>query len=221
MRINIHEEVRQKCPELVLHTVQANVQLQAEYPELLDLIKKAEEEISSSLPIEAISKKPAISAARKGYKALGKDPARYRLSAEALLRRTVQKKGLYQINNVVDLLNLVSIRSGISIGGYDVTKLQGDIELGIGKANEAYEGIGRGALNIEFMPVLRDEQGAFGSPTSDSVRTMVNPETAHFLMVFFCFNGQKANYIQEAIETTMYLLAKYAAASDLKINRIP
>jgi DNA/RNA-binding domain of Phe-tRNA-synthetase-like protein len=100
-------------------------------------------EIASTLQIEDISQIPAISASRKAYKACGKDPARYRLSAEALLRRVVNRNEIYQINNVVDLLNLVSISTGFSIGGYDADKIDGDIIYGIGKPNEPYIGIGR------------------------------------------------------------------------------
>ena len=69
---------------------------------------------------------------------------------------------IHKINNVVDLLNLVSIKTGLSIGGYDASKIKGQAIFGIGNNNEPYEGIGRGKLNIEGMPVFRDESGAFG-----------------------------------------------------------
>ena len=71
---------------------------------------------------------------------------------------------------------MISIKTGFSIGGYDAAKIEGDIELGIGKENEPYEGLGRGVLNIHKLPVFRDEQGAFGSPTSDSERTGVSQQ---------------------------------------------
>jgi DNA/RNA-binding domain of Phe-tRNA-synthetase-like protein len=101
-----------------------------------------------------------------------------------LLRRVFKGKGLYQVNNVVDLLNLTSVKSGFSIGGYDVGKIEGEIQLSIGKAGEPYKAIGRGELNIEFLPTFRDQKGPFGSPTSDSVRTMITPKTEQFLMRF-------------------------------------
>ena len=64
---------------------------------------------------------------------------------------------LYQIDTLVDLINLVSLRTGHSIGGFDADKIQGThLELGIGKAGEPFEGIGRGVLNIEGLPVYRD-----------------------------------------------------------------
>ena len=93
---------------------------------------------------------PAIQATRQAYKKCGKDPSRYRPSSEALCRRILRGIPLYQIDTLVDLINLASIYSGHSIGGFDRDKIQGDrLVLGIGKAGEPYEGIGRGELNIE------------------------------------------------------------------------
>ena len=137
---------------------------------------------------ESIKQWPSIREARRVYKALGKDPSRYRPSAEALLRRVVSGKSLYRINNAVDLLNLVSLESGYSIGGYDADRISGGIRLQRGGI-EPYEAIGRGALNVEALPVLYDDQGPFGSPTSDSVRTMVRSETRRFLWVVFGFGA--------------------------------
>jgi DNA/RNA-binding domain of Phe-tRNA-synthetase-like protein len=169
-------------------------------------------DISQSFEIEEIGQLPAIYAARKAYRALGKDPARYRLSAEALLRRIVKGEDLYQISNVVDIVNLVSIQTGFSIGGYDYHKIKGEVLFDVGKEGEPYSGVGRGQLNIEGLPVLKDEQGSFGSPTSDSMRSSVTLETSRFLMVFFAFgNHEKLN---GAIQMAKDLLSEYASAEN-------
>lgn len=170
--------------------------------------------IQLRLELDAIHNLPAVVATRTAYKALGKDPSRYRPSAEALLRRLLQGKGLYQVNNVVDALNLVSVTSGFSIGGYDYDKISGPIALGRGRADEPYEAIGRGTLNIEGLPVLRDELGAFGSPTSDSVRTSVQTETRRFLAVFFDFTDGKI-LLDQAMNDLEDLLLRHAAAQSI------
>ena len=115
---------------------------------------------------------------------------------------------------MVDLLNLTSVKSGFSIGGYDVEKVAGDIQLSIGKANEPYEAIGRGKLNIESLPTFRDQEGPFGTPTSDSVRTMVSPKTQQFLMPIFNFGGIKN--LEEVMSDAIYLLEKFAAGSSFE-----
>ncbi|MDC3219584.1 phenylalanine--tRNA ligase beta subunit-related protein [Saprospiraceae bacterium] len=212
--ISISSEVKLKCPHLHLGCVQCNLIVTNEYHSLLELIKKELSALQNQLSVADISKIPAIQSSRIGYKSLGKDPARYRLSAEALLRRVIKGKGLYQVNNVVDLLNLTSVKSGFSIGGYDVEKVVGDIQLSIGKANEPYEAIGRGKLNIESLPTFRDQKGPFGTPTSDSVRTMVSPKTQQFLMPIFNFGGIKN--LEEVMSGAIYLLEKFAAGSSFE-----
>lgn len=212
--ISISPEVKSKCPQLQLGCIQCNLEVTNKYPALLELIKEELTELQNQLKVEDIAKIPSIQSSRIGYKSLGKDPARYRLSAEALLRRVVKGKGLYQVNNVVDLLNLTSVKSGFSIGGYDVEKIEGEIQLSIGKANEPYKAIGRGELNIEFLPTFRDQKGPFGSPTSDSVRTMVTPQTTKFLMPIFNFGGH--DNLEEVIRDAISLLEKYAAGSSFE-----
>ena len=180
---------------------------------LLSEISGRIELIQQSLIIEEISKLPAIEASRKAYKACGKDPARYRLSAEALLRRVISGKGLYQINNVVDQLNLVSIVTGFSIGGYDADNIEGEICFGIGLADELYSGIGRGELNIENLPVFRDELGAFGTPTSDSQRTEVSSNTKKFLMIMIDFGSD--DRLENAKQMAIRLLKEHCQARNI------
>lgn len=216
--ISISSEVKSKCPQLQLGCIQCNLIVTNEYPTLLELIQQELTSLQNELSVEDIAKIPSIQSSRIGYKSLGKDPARYRLSAEALLRRVVKGKGLYQVNNVVDLLNLTSVKSGFSIGGYDVKKIEGDIQLSIGKANEPYQAIGRGDLNIEFLPAFRDQKGPFGSPTSDSVRTMVTPKTQQFLMPIFNFGGHEN--LEGVMTNAISLLKKYATGSSFETQII-
>ena len=215
--VSVSKELKAAVPGLILSCIECDVEVYEENIELWAEIENQAGEIAASLKVENISRLPAITASRRGYKTCGKDPARYRLSAEALLRRTVQGKGLYHVNNVVDLLNLVSISTGFSIGGYDVEKIDGKVEFGIGRANELYEGIGRGELNIESLPVFRDNLGAFGSPTSDSVRTSVTSETSRFLMILIDFGALPE--LEKATEMAVSLLKKYAKADNLEIKK--
>ena len=196
-----------------LACIEADVIVARSNSALLLEIDQQIKQFSETLVIEEISKVSAIEASRKAYKACGKDPARYRLSAEALLRRVVSGKGLYQISNVVDQLNLVSITSGFSIGGYDADQIQGDILFGIGRPNEPYSGIGKGELNIENLPVFRDELGAFGTPTSDSQRTEVTFQTKHFLMILIDFGGD--NQLPDACKMAIGLLKKHCNATNI------
>lgn len=217
-QISISKQLAIKVPKLVLSCIECNVDTQPKNDSLWKEIEQKIHSITSSLKVEEISQLPAILASRKAYKSCGKDPLRYRLSADSLLRRVVKRNEIYQINNVVDLLNLVSISTGFSIGGYDSEKIEGDVVYGIGEPNEAYQGIGRGELNIEGMPVFRDSQGAFGTTTSDSVRTSVSLETKRFLMIIIDYAASKQ--IEEATNMAVDLLEKYANATNIELNLI-
>ena len=212
------DALKLKVPELQLFCIECDVKSGETTDELWEYLSSRCAEISSRLKVEEISSMPAIRASRAAYKACGKDPARYRLSAEALLRRIVKGESLYRISNIVDIINLVSISTGFSIGGYDVSKIRGSIRFGIGAKDELYSGIGRGELNIEGLPVFRDNQGAFGSPTSDSVRTCVDGNTRRFLMVIIGFGA--CELLQNAGKMAVQLLSEFAAAKNPEIKII-
>ncbi len=96
-----------------------------------------------------------IKSGRLAYRNLGKDPTRYRLAAEAKMRSILQSKQLYRINNVVDTLNLISIQTAWSTGGFDLDKIMGAIRFGIGAQGETYRWIGKGLLNQKYILVYR------------------------------------------------------------------
>ena len=212
--IQIHPAIKAKYPSTRLGCLSGKIRVSSETAELWKVIDTEISKLQAHLSTEDIAQIETIQHARKAYKSFGKDPARYRLSAEALLRRIVKGKGIYKINNIVDLLNLVSVKSGISIGGYDTDHIKEDITLGIGKKEEPYQAIGRGDLNIEFLPVLRDTVAAFGSPTSDAKRTMARETTTHFMMVFFDFGASEK--LEETMLEAKQLMEQFAGGSELE-----
>ncbi|MGI6107204.1 MAG: B3/4 domain-containing protein [Lachnospiraceae bacterium] len=133
---------------------------------------------------------PGVRGSRLAYKAFGRNPGRYRVSSEALLRRIRRGDELYHVNSVVDVNNLISIRSGLSVGFYDLDKIQGPIVLRKAESGEGYEGIGKDFLDMENILVLADDSSIFGSSMSDSKRTMVTVSTRNVLAVIYCFERQ-------------------------------
>lgn len=140
----------------------------------------------------SIASLPRVAATRAAYRALGKDPARYRPSSEALLRRIAQGKDLPRVNALVDAGNLASISTAWPIGFYDVEELRPPIRLRSGLSGESYDAIGRGPMNLAGLPVLADASGPFGSPTSDSARTSLQDDAAQALFVVFCFGDAES-----------------------------
>lgn len=210
IHIQCSEEIKQACPEFRGMALEAMVTNTSYSDELWQEIGRFTLEYREKYTVDSIKEMPSIQATRTAYKRCGKDPSRYRPSGEALCRRLLRGLELYKVDTVVDLINLVSIASGYSIGGFDVDKFEGDtLTLGIGRAGEPYEGIGRGELNIEGMPVYRDAVGGVGTPTSDNERTKLSLETTHLLAIVNGYDGDTA-HLQETIDYMKALLKKYA-----------
>jgi DNA/RNA-binding domain of Phe-tRNA-synthetase-like protein len=214
VRLTIDEALQRKCPRTALGCVTAQVEAAAAPPELLAKMQARVDEILKLPYPRGVLESNGITATRAAYKALGKDPARYRGSAEALLRRVIAGKGLPQINAVVDVINLVSVESRLSIGLYDLAHLSGDIVFRAGRAGETYKGIGKYDLNLEGLPVFCDAVGPHGSPTSDSERTMVTTETKRVVAAVISFGGRDG--LERWTQRLSDLFQRYASGNSVE-----
>ena len=209
MKIIVTEEIDSVCPDFVGACLEARVENSPYCQPLWDEINNLGEKYRQTLTTESLKDINGIAFTRKVYRACGKDPSRYRPAAEALIRRILKGKTLYQIDTLVDLINLASIAFGYSIGGFDADKIVGNIlTLGIGKENEPYEGIGRGMMNIAGLPVYRDVQGGVGTPTSDNERTKISLKTTHLLVLINGYDSDE-DHVRRNAEYIQQLLRKY------------
>lgn len=218
MDIVISNRIREACPQLVLATITCEVKNGETSSEFWSEMETEVQRIKSVYALEEINKRPEIAATRKVYKILGKDPNRYRPSAEALCRRILREIPIYKVSTLVDVINLVSIRSGFSIGGFDLEKIQGSIQLGVGTADEEFEAIGRGLLNVEGLPLYADETGGIGTPTSDNERTKIGGDTTRLLLIISGYSGRFG--LQDAVDYSIELLGKYAELENVKVHFI-
>lgn len=209
MKIIVTEEIDSVCPDFVGACLEARVENSPYCQPLWDEINNLGDKYRQTLTTESLKDINGIAFTRKVYRACGKDPSRYRPAAEALIRRMLKGKTLYQIDTLVDLINLASIAFGYSIGGFDADKIVGNIlTLGIGKENEPYEGIGRGMMNIAGLPVYRDVQGGVGTPTSDNERTKISLKTTHLLVLINGYDSDE-DHVRRNAEYIQQLLRKY------------
>ena len=218
IHVSISEEIAKACPDLHVAVVECDVVNTVSDEQLWKEIREMETHIRTTCKLEDINKFPPIQAIRQAYKRLGKDPNRYRPSAEALRRRILRELPLYKIDTLVDIINLLSIQSGYSIGGFDAGKIDGDLVLGVGREGEIYHGIGRGELNIAGLPVYRDNQGGVGTPTSDEERTKIDMNTGKLLMIINGYSGKDG--LQEALTYGVSLLTRYVSTTNLEMELI-
>ena len=154
------------------------------------------------------SEVPGAQDARTLYKALGIDPTKTRPSNEALLRRALKGETLYRINTLVDALNLSSLREQLPFGLYDLDRVKPPVELRLGGAGEAYEGIRKGPVQVEGRPVLVDAEGPFGNPTSDSLRTCITLATTRCLVVAYAPAGYATTRLAGVLDRTAATLTQ-------------
>lgn len=214
MNITVSSEMHAVCPDFVGACVTAMIKNTRYSADLWQEIDVLSDDCRTKFTTESLKSVSSIEATRRIYKLCGKDPSRYRPSGEALVRRVLQGKKLYQIDTLVDMINLASMRFGYSIGAFDADRFSGDtLTLGIGRKGEPYEGIGRGQLNIAGLPVYRDAIGGVGTPTSDNERTKVALSTTRLLVLVNGYDGS----VQGVTDTARYiieLLEKYCSAKD-------
>jgi DNA/RNA-binding domain of Phe-tRNA-synthetase-like protein len=185
-------------------------------PDLLDEIAGVTGRLARNLTVEGVAEMEPVRAVRAMFRAWGLDPSKYRPSAEALLRRIAQGKGLYQISNIVDIVNLGQIETGWPYGCYDRDRVRPPVTLRLGEREEKYEGIGRRVWHLAGRPVLADTEGPFGSPISDSTRTMITPETRSLMVTIFAPASVPDAAIEQALARAAGRLERWAYAKGIR-----
>lgn len=144
MRLTISEEVRGRFPRLVLGTVSAagidNTRTDADLGRDLDeAIRAFRERFEDE---EALVAHPLLEAWRAAYTQFGINPKRQRPSAEAVLRRFAKGSAVPRINTVVDLYLLSELKYLLPVGGYDTSRIVGDLSLRASPGGEDFTPIG-------------------------------------------------------------------------------
>ncbi|HVB86205.1 MAG TPA: phenylalanine--tRNA ligase beta subunit-related protein [Candidatus Dormibacteraeota bacterium] len=211
-----------KLPGVALGALEVDaVRVHPAGPELAQLMDEVSESIRRNFSLETLAESEASRAVRAMFRAWGVDPSKYRPSSEALQRRVVQGKGLYRVSNVVDIGNLVSIETGWPFGLYDRSKIEGAVTLRHGASGEIYEGIGKRTWHLEGRPVLADTHGPFGSPISDSTRSMITESTHDVLAIVYAPQGAPEAAIQRALAMLAERLIRFADSTAVRSGLRP
>jgi DNA/RNA-binding domain of Phe-tRNA-synthetase-like protein len=207
-------EINIKLPAVKLGTIEADtVRVAPSDQALAQLMDEVCERKRREFTLESLADSKPVRDVRAMFREWGMDPSKYRPSSEALLRRVVQGKGLYRVSNVVDVGNLGSIEAGWPFGCYDRSRIQQPIEFRHGLAGESYEGIGKQTWNLQGRPLLADSQGPFGSPISDSTRSMITESAKDILIVLYVPAGAVDASLEVAIKRVVERLTLFAGAS--------
>lgn len=155
-----------------------------------------------------------IAAVRTMYKRVGLDPTKTRPSSEALLRRVRRGDPLPRINSMVDVCNWCSLEFQLPYGLYDGSRIDGDVELRMGREGESYPGIRKDDVHVGGRIALVDHTGPFGNPTSDSARTMVTTETVRALLVVFAPRDVDTRRLTTVLDMTSRRMTEFTGCRE-------
>jgi len=217
MDVTISPIIAQACPDYKMLLLTADVVNSPTPDNLTAAIKRYGESVTSLFEMPDIAHRPGIAATRAIYKALGKEPNRYRPSQEQMMRRFLKGQGLYTVSALVDTGNLLSLMSGYSVGVFDADKIVGDsLHIDVGRAGQPDKGIGRGPVNIEGLPVACDTDGPIGSPTTDNERTKTSPDTTRIAVTIHAFGPDMP--LDSTADLARHLFTLYCHADNINLT---
>ncbi len=210
-------EIRIELSDVKLGVVEADALRIAPADEALArLMGEVCERKRREFTVESLAESEATRAVRAMFRAWSVDPSKYRPSSEALLRRVVQGKGLYRVSNAVDIGNLGSIETAWPFGCYDRARIHPPVAFREGALGESYEGIGKRTWHLAGRPVLADAECPFGSPISDSTRSMITESACDVLVVIYAPAAAPDASLEHAMARLAERLAQFAAAASTR-----
>jgi len=219
MPIDFSETIQSKIPGLKIGMLNCSgFEVRKESKYVAEQFTVLEQYIIEKFSENAPSTDSIVSAVRRMYRRIGWEPTQYRPSSEAMIRRFLNNKGLYRINNAVDLGNVASTQFHLPMGLYDKNKISGMISVDVGQEREEYQGISKDVIHADGKLVLRDERGIFGNPTADSLRTSIRESSTNILALFFTPPEIDQSYISETLAYLGNLYQRECPQAEIEIE---
>lgn len=186
MEISLSQSLSTQHPELKIGIIHYTKIVVAESPQMIKgRMQLYQENLYLEMQETPVTERAGIAEWRKLWKKLGADPNRYRHAAESLMRRVGKQNYLTPFHSAVDLNNFFSLQYEIPIGIYDITHIQGNVEIALGDEETSYEGLNGRFNSLQNILYSQDDESAFGSPFVDSKRTAVTEKTTEALHIFY------------------------------------
>ncbi|WP_223593109.1 B3/B4 domain-containing protein [Neobacillus bataviensis] len=186
MEIQVSSGLFKEIPHFKLGVIEYKGITVGDSPQMLKgRLQMFQESIYFDLEDKNVPELPGIQEWRAIFKKIGKDPNRYRHSAEALYRRVQKQNYLTSVQTAIDINNFFSLQYQVPIGIYDLDRLEGHVDVRLGTEGEEYIGLNGRSNSLESLIVASDLIGPFGSPFVDSVRTPVTLDTKNALQIIY------------------------------------
>jgi DNA/RNA-binding domain of Phe-tRNA-synthetase-like protein len=202
MEITLSPLVKEKVPNFKVGIILYDNIVVEDSPQMLrGRLQTFQESLFFDLEDKSFSDFQGISEWRDIFKKIGTDPNRYRPSVEAIYRRIKKRNFLNLIHSAADLNNFFSMQYEIPIGIYDADRIQGNVEIRIGLAQDEYVGINGREISMENKLLSSDNLGAFGSPYVDSERTAVTADTKNAIQIVYLKQSLSVESSEKLVES--------------------
>lgn len=211
MQFSIDPKILESYPSIQIGVIEClEVDNLTIHPSVLSLLRGAEELVRSTIPKETFKDHPKIKAWADAHRAFGSNPNRDQPSIQALVKRVVNGGSLPQINTLVDLYNVISLKYLLPAGGEDLDQIKGEIQLTYAKGDEEFMEIGATAPNLPQSGevIYRDEVGVICRKFNwrEADRTKLTQQTTNAVLVLETLPPMSKAELGTALEELATLL---------------
>lgn len=218
MQFKISPEIFQKFPQTKIGVlvVRDLDNAGAGFTEVLERIRTVSNSLSQEFSLDTISQVPFVARWREIYRSFGAKPSDYRSSIENLIRMTLKGRELGHINTLVDVYNLISLKYKLPLGGEDIDRMVGDLELTVATGGEpAVQLLGDQEAEKPFVGevLYRDDEGIICRCWNwrEGKRTMLTENTKNAVLVAEANCVGEYDTLDRALNELEELVGKYTS----------
>jgi len=165
---------------------------------------------------------PVLAGFRDLHTKVGRSNRDYVASPEGLRWSFLERGRFPHINLLVDIYNLVSLKTGLALGAHDIDKVQGNITLRLTKGDEIFIPLGK----TEPIAIFPGEYGYVDDGNNVVCRlevlqvepTKVVTESKDIFLIVEGNANTSDEYVKQAAEEVCQTITKYCGGNYIFLN---
>ena len=188
---------------------------------LADAFRGEQATVGRWLADRPLSELPTLAAWRRVFRSFGVDPTQYRSAAEALLRRLTKQGELPAVGTLVDVANLVSIRSALPVAVFDQRAMSGGTTVRFARGHERWADLGASATEHPAIGevIFADEANQVSARRwcwRQSAQSAAREDTTEILVTVEGHHATAADDVVSALDDLELLLRTHATPITLR-----
>lgn len=175
-------------------------------------------DILADLSFEKIVADPVLRGFRQLHESVGRSNKRYVSSSETLLKVLLQTGQLSHVNLLVDIYNLVSVKTRLSLGAHDVSAICGKIHLRLTTGEERFWPLGSASLKPvglgEYAYVDDENNILCRLEVRQGEQTKITLDTTECVCIVQGNPATESEYIRVATEELIALIKRFCGGQE-------